>query len=516
MPALDIPVWTGGLEAALLRRTNAVAHVTEAEPVNTTVASPIAVARREPFAYRFWVPVLVSAFAGVALRLPFARVPLTPDEGGYAEVARLWAHGARLYQGVWVDRPQLLLLVFRGADSLARMRVLAGVLAFALTILVALIARELFGARAATVAAVLAGVFGLSPLIEAFVLNGELIAAVPAALAVLLYLRWAAGRTIWLLVAAALLAGTAVMVKQSAFDAFAVILICLVWRERRFTPIAVFLAGALAPAAASILAAPSGRDWWYAIVGYRAGGHGDTLLSGSGVDRLQLLVTSLPAAAWALGPSVALAFVGRRRIPFMVKAWLAAGALGVLGGGRFLPHYYLQLVAPLAVAGAAGYRDLAERRVRRRFAVALVALGALALAPQLRLTAASASIQTSSIYPGEAVYMDRGPALASYVRAHSGRRATLLALTAGSPVVYWLANRPPASPYLWPSNINDVPGAQQAAFASLRSGVPRFLVLQADQVPATGGVAGYRRVTQIGPFVLFERTSVAAGPGAQP
>jgi hypothetical protein len=481
--------------------------------LNGAVASWASAARRDRVGYRFWLPVLGSALAGVALRLPFAHVPLTPDEGGYAEVARLWAHGARLYRDVWVDRPQLL-LVFRAADSVTRMRLLAGLLAFTLTILAALIARELFGPRAGTAAAVLAAVFGLSPSIEAFVLNGELIAAVPAALAVFLFLRWLDGRATWLLAASGLLAGTAVMVKQSAFDALAVVVVCLVWRERRRAPVAVFLASAVAPAAHSVLAAPNAGDWWFAIVGYRTGGHGDTLLSGSGVERLPSLVTSLPTAAWALGPSVALVVVGRRRIPFLAKTWLAAGALGVLGGGRFWPHYYLQLVVPLAVAGAAGYRELAARRSPRLFAIALVALGALALASQVRLMSTSVSRQTSSIYPGEAVYMDAAPALASYLRAHSSRDGTLLALSGGAPDVYWLAQRRPASPYLWPSNLDDVPGAQRVAIASIRHRVPTFLVLQADQLPTRHGPAGYRRVTQIGPYVLFERRSAAEGPNA--
>ena len=48
------------------------------------------------------------------MRLPFFDAPLTADEGGYAEAARLWGRGATLYRDIWVDRPQGLILVFRG------------------------------------------------------------------------------------------------------------------------------------------------------------------------------------------------------------------------------------------------------------------------------------------------------------------------------------------------------------------------------------------------------------------
>ena len=54
----------------------------------------------------------------VLVRLRFLDVPLSVDEGGYAAVARFWASGSHLYRDVWVDRPQGLLLLYRGAFDL--------------------------------------------------------------------------------------------------------------------------------------------------------------------------------------------------------------------------------------------------------------------------------------------------------------------------------------------------------------------------------------------------------------
>src|SRR2546422_234455 len=45
-----------------------------------------------------WAPFLggLAVALAVLVRLPFWKAPLTADEGGYAEVARLWSHGAVL------------------------------------------------------------------------------------------------------------------------------------------------------------------------------------------------------------------------------------------------------------------------------------------------------------------------------------------------------------------------------------------------------------------------------------
>src|SRR6266550_3014934 len=61
-----------------------------------------------------WAPLLggLAVALAVLVRLPFWKAPLTADEGGYAEVARLWSHGATLYGGAWVDPPQASFSVF--------------------------------------------------------------------------------------------------------------------------------------------------------------------------------------------------------------------------------------------------------------------------------------------------------------------------------------------------------------------------------------------------------------------
>src|SRR3954451_6678223 len=101
-----------------------------------------------------WAIMAAGVVAGL-LRVPFVFTGLSTDEGGYAYVAQQWSRGARIYGTAWLDRPQGLLLTYRGLlalnDSGWTIRlgmVLAGV---AITVLVAMIARLVAGRRAAVV-----------------------------------------------------------------------------------------------------------------------------------------------------------------------------------------------------------------------------------------------------------------------------------------------------------------------------------------------------------------------------
>src|SRR5437868_13851567 len=66
-------------------------------------------------------PVALAAIVLVAagLRIPFMGTGLGADEGGYAFVAHEWANGAHLYRDVFVDRPQGLMVLYRGLTDIA-------------------------------------------------------------------------------------------------------------------------------------------------------------------------------------------------------------------------------------------------------------------------------------------------------------------------------------------------------------------------------------------------------------
>jgi 4-amino-4-deoxy-L-arabinose transferase-like glycosyltransferase len=425
------------------------------------------------------------------LRVPFFSAPLTADEGGYAEVARLWGKAGDLYSQAWVDRPQGLVLIYRGllqvtGGSSVGLRAFAAVFAVLTLLATAAIALKLGGRITAAAAAVLFAVAGSSPFVESFTLAGELLAALPAALSLGLFLVWRErGDTRWL-VAAGAFTGCAVLIKQSAFDAglAAILWLWLTERRRARRPITIFVAGALAPVLAA--AAWGGTAWWSAVVGYRF--QGDSIVTGSPGDRLHLLWLTLPALAKGLGLLVLLAAYGWRRAPLLARLWLLGALLGVVGGGNFHAHYYLQLVPPLSLLAAYGAAPLLEGR-RRMAAAAAAAAAVTTIALALPLWLASPPAQARGIWPHDP-HLATDAKVAAYIRAHTKPGEPIAVLWAAADI-YDLAQRPPAVHYLWKRNIQSIPGALVEVREQLAGGAPTLVavVQGVEQVDPNGATA---------------------------
>jgi 4-amino-4-deoxy-L-arabinose transferase-like glycosyltransferase len=296
---------------------------------------------------------------------------------------------------------------------------------------------------------------GASPFLESFTLAGELLSSLPAILSVLAFTAYLRSRALVWLVAAGLLSGCAVMIKQSAFDAGLAIVVYLVWTERRraVRPVAAVVGAAAAPVLAGALAAVSLHSWWFAVVGYR--GSGDSLVTGSFVHRLDLFAQSLPGAAKGLGLLVLLAALGWLGSPLLARLWLGGAVLGVLGGGNFHLHYYLQLVPPLSILAACGV----ERLLARRLALASLGYAAVAVATAVvtvPLWFQSPSAQAKAVWPQDP-HLLHDAAVARYVAAHSRPGQKVLVLWAAADV-YYLADRAPLIPYMWRRNIEAIPG----------------------------------------------------------
>lgn len=455
-----------------------------------------------------------AAAVAVLARLPFLDAPLTSDEGGYAEVARLWERSETLYRGAWVDRPQGLVLIYRGISDLGLgsaegLRAAAAGVAAVVLLATVLVAVRLGGRITGAAAAVLVATAGSSPFIESFTLSGELLASVPVLLSLAAFLAWLRRPGPAWLVAAGLASGCALMIRQSAFDALLAAAALLVWRERRraLRPVATLLAAAAFPVALGALSAPHLHDWWYAVVAYR--GDGDSLLTGSPLHRLGLLLDTLPAAGKALAPLVLLAALGWRRAPLLARLWLGAAALGVLAGGNFHAHYYVQLVPPLAVLGGLGVATLLETRRRLAWA-AFGASAAATLAFAAPLWLASGPAQAAAIWPSDP-HLRHDAAVARYVRRHTqpGERIYVVWAAAN---VYYLADRAPSFPYLWYRNVQAIPGALPAAERMLAARRPALVVaaqppLSLDPSGTTLRIlrAGYRAVAAVGDVPIYER-----------
>ena len=267
--------------------------------------------------------MLVAVAVGRAF---YVAGPLRSDEAGYLLVARSWSlHGPFLYGHYFVDRPPLLLLVFRLASLVPyeqAIRLLAAGACLLLVGAAAAAGREVGGSRAARWATLVAAGLALTPAAGADEANGEIFAVPLVMLAV-----WAAlvaARPVALprtRVLAGLAAGAsgaaAVMVKQSFVDGavFAAVLVTASVLMRRLTPREGGLAAAGGALGAALVMLP--------MLGYAA-------LSGAGVRAAVWTVLGFRGTALTVIGTHTLHAVQSRAVTLVVMSVLS-GALPVLG-----------------------------------------------------------------------------------------------------------------------------------------------------------------------------------------
>jgi 4-amino-4-deoxy-L-arabinose transferase-like glycosyltransferase len=418
----------------------------------------------------------------VLVRLPFFGTPLTADEGGYAEVARLWSRGAVLYGGAWVDRPQGLLLVFRAmlhidGGSAEALRASAAVAAALLVAVTMVVTARVAGRIPATIAGLTLATVGSSPFIESFTLSGELLAAVVAVASLLAFVLYLEGGALRWLVFAGLLTGCAVLVKQSAFDAGAAAAVFLVWTRRRsgLVPAAMLVGAAFVPVAVAALSAPNFHDWWYAMVTYRD--QADSIVTGSLSARLDIAWHSLGAAARGLGVLALVAVMGWRRWPLLGVLWLAFATVGVIGGGNFHNHYYQQMAPPLALLAGIGGAEMWRRRSLPAIALCAAAVVATGVVT-VPLWFDSGNAQARTVFPSDP-HLRTDAAVVRYVRAHTNPHQRIFVMWAAADI-YYLADRDPSLSYMWFRNIQAIPGALGEARRMLAGPRPPALVIEVN------------------------------------
>lgn len=464
-----------------------------------------------------WWVLSAAALASFVLHLPFLTTALSVDEGGYGYVAAWWSRGADLYGDVWVDRPQGLLLLYRWAEALPGsdrldIRLMAAVWSCAIAVVLGLLITRLAGRRAGAAAALLSALLSTSPVIEGFSANGELMATLPALIALALTARWQVRGGFRLMVVAGLFAGAGVLVKQSGYDgglAAGLWLLLAAWRGWRPAGEALRALGALALGVALIVgvAALHGaltgfHDWWFAVADYRLSV--ESVATGSPSEKFSLFTDSLRTAGPVVGMLAVLALPGvwlavRRPETTLLALWFVLSLTGFALGGLFHGHYYVGPLTPLCALAA-----LALAAVPPRIGLAL-GLAALILPVYKAWPAytATGTRERSLASTSDSRIVSDG-AVGRYLHAHTGSRDTVYALYADASL-YLAAGRRSPYPYLWFLGIEHIPGALQRLRDTLAGpDAPRLIAVyqQPRTIDKRGDIGRiltrrYRHVTTI-------------------
>jgi hypothetical protein len=324
-----------------------------------------------------WVAGVATAVVG--LRLLLVNRPPTPDEGGFLVVASQWhVGGSSLYGNYWVDRPPLLIGIFRLADltgGLVALRVIGALAAAAAVVLLASSARRAFGDRAAIAAAVVAGALLVTPLFGAGYVDGELLAVPFVALGIRLAVE--ALETDDPLAARAAALGTgvaavlAVLVKQNFADVAVFAAVCWVvgWRTRRLTGrtlrdlVALAGVGVVVGYAVVMLWAmahgTSPLGVYEATYPFRV--HAGRILIDTASQETHLRLSRMVLSVLLSGAVlVVLAFVAfavrRTREAAVLAAIVLTGlfaSVSIAAGGSYWLHYLIELAPVVALAAGA-------------------------------------------------------------------------------------------------------------------------------------------------------------------
>ncbi|NSC24452.1 glycosyltransferase [Streptomyces albus subsp. chlorinus] len=421
--------------------------------------------------------VAIVAALTVLTRLPsFVRTPWNPDEGFLATQARQLADGGELYHTVVDRKPPLVPWLYRGAfaafgdDSLWPVRVVAILAVLAGALLAASVAARRWGERAAWTAGI-CYVFlsvGLDPedtqaaTFEVFMLPWTVAAF------------WCAERSRWL---GAGLAVAAAMLSKQTGGAVLLPVLVLLWQQRAGWGALARVCGAAAlPLVATALAFGPGRFLYWIATGSGAylsadgaglkpllralGGLG--LLTLSALPLVVALVHAVrrrsagratPGSGYGDGDRAGGGHPGdgsKDRLPLAGTAdlwiWLAASLAAATVGLQFFGHYFLQLVPPLAVLGAAAVNELSARAATAALAATtLVACGYVGWG-----------------FTAGRTELDHAHRLADTVRSYTQRGDRVL-LWGMHPEGYWLAGRTPASRFLTAGFLTNFSGGRGEA-----------------------------------------------------
>ena len=471
-----------------------------------------------------WLWLITAVLLALALRIPFFRIPMLADEGGYAWAARGWIAGTgELYGDLWISRPQGIFIVYAGileglGTNTIAMRFAAWI-AIAITIVAVWgFTRLCATASAANLAAIIFAVTSSLPNLEGYSANAEVFMGLPAAFAALWLLRIRrTGWPAWQLLGVGILIGVSTSLKPSGLVMLPVA-VAFIWligdgaarfaRWKRTWPIltGVGLVGGLSLAHGWLL---GWDDFFYATILYRLTAqsaatvglmHNLEAIWRLGIRALALIVLCGMVMVLHHRHSVATtvrdAFRTPRNFPhvagsrlsialrsmrkprndgrFLLRLWMGGALLGAAVGGDWWAHYLIQVVAPMSVwlgwTIALTWPSL-RGAVKWLYGIAATTL---LLLPFWVLLHGSPNDMARAMFshPGYPAQNE----VAAFLRDNTDPTDTIyVAFDQAS--IYYIADRPPAYRHLYDQELRGIPESYADIISIIRSpDRPKFIV----------------------------------------
>lgn len=474
-----------------------------------------------------WLWLGVATLLSLALRIPFFRIPMLADEGGYAYATRGWVNGTgELYADLWISRPQGIFFVYAGIFDLFGTGTtafrFAAWIASALTLIAVWgFTRMCATPLAANLAALVFAVTSSLPNLEGYTANAEMFMGLPAALAALWLLQvHRTGWPRWQLLGIGVMIGVAIALKPSAAVMAPVAFLFIVMIDgnataREHVKRILWLGAGTGAVGTGLMIhgwTLGWNDFFYATVTYRLSAQSAATVG------LQHNLEAIGRLAWrssALIVLVAVLLVFRYRLEIgstlrrirsrswarhawrrqmrgnriglpqhlarprddgklLLRLWMIGSLVGASLGGDWWSHYLIQVMAPLSVwmgwTIALVWPPLAKP-ARSILAVSTVSL---LIAPFWVLIHGSPEEMTKAMFshPGYPAQ----DAVAAYLRENSDPGATMyVAFDQAS--IYYLANRPPAYRHLYDQELRGIPSSYSDLITIIQSpDRPEFIV----------------------------------------
>jgi len=451
-----------------------------------------------------WLAVAAVVTAAAAVRLRLLDVPLDRDEGEYAYFGQLLLGGVPPYALAYNLKLPGIYGVYAAVMAVfgqtpAGIRAGLIVITSATTVGISLLGMRLAGPGVGVAAAAMFAALSLDPKLLGIAAYAEHFALLPVVAGALVLWRAARDRRLAVVLAAGILFGVGLLVRQSAALFVAGGVVYLLVREIGAEPprvgraraVAVFLAGAVAPLAltcAGLLAAGTFRTFWFWAFSYAPYYQADAAAGWSNLAR------TLGAVAPSTSVALALAGVGlgaavrdrRRDWSVLVLTLAASSVLGTMMGLQFRPHYFLIALPAVALLAGLGLRTLAELLAAWRPGRLHWALpGALLLAALVQPLNASRAVlfQLTPHQVSRAIY-GRNPfpesvEIARYIREHSGADDRI-AVVGSEPQIYFYSSRRSATGYIYTYPLMEIQpyasSMQREMIREIEAAAPRFLV----------------------------------------